>query len=95
MPALNLPSGDAAIDWLAGKPGGGARVLTSMALRSALVASGLTVAGLRGRQLALCTAAAVVAIEIGVLAWAAGSSSSSSSRQLGRAMGNAGAIRGR
>jgi len=41
-----------------------------MLLRGALIAAGLFVAGARGRELALYTAAATAAIEVGVLVWA-------------------------
>lgn len=48
-----------------------ARVVGSMICRGALVAGGLFIAGLRGKELIYYTVAATGAVEVGVLSWAA------------------------
>jgi hypothetical protein len=66
-----LPSGDAAIDLMNGKPGAVVKVLSTFAVRSALVTVGCLAAGLRGWDLVKGAAGASVAVELGVLGWAA------------------------
>lgn len=67
-----LPSGDAAQRLIAApSPETLAVAAGTMALRGILVAAGLYVAGARGMQLVGYTAGATVAIEAGVVAWAA------------------------
>jgi hypothetical protein len=68
--AAALPSGDAALHLMQGKPGAIVEVASTVALRGVLVAIGLAVAGFRGAALLSGTAGAVLAIEAGVLAWA-------------------------
>jgi hypothetical protein len=65
-----LPSGDAAMRLVQGKPGALLDVAATMLMRSALAATGLAVAGFRGNTLLKGTMAAGLAIEAGVLAWA-------------------------
>ena len=65
-----LPSGDAALHLMRGERGAVVEVLGTVAMRSILVATGLAVAGFRGRNLAKGTLGAVLGIEAGVLAWA-------------------------
>jgi hypothetical protein len=67
-----LPSGDAALKLVRGQPGGLVAVGTTMLVRGALAAVGLAVAGFRGAALFTGAAAAVLAIEAGVLVWAYG-----------------------
>jgi hypothetical protein len=67
-----LPSGDAAHRLVADPSLETAVVaLGTMALRGALVATGLFIAGARGNQLLGYTVAATAAIEAGVITWAA------------------------
>lgn len=67
-----LPSGDAAQRLIASpSPETLAVAAGTMALRGVLVAAGLYVAGARGAQLLTYTAGATVAIEAGVITWAA------------------------
>jgi hypothetical protein len=68
--AASLPSGDAAIKLVRGDSGAVVEVASTMLLRGALVALGLAVAGFRGMQILTGSAAAVMAIEAGVLVWA-------------------------
>lgn len=65
-----LPSGDAALNLVRGKPGAVVEVASTVALRAVLVATGLAIAGFRGAMLLSGTAGAVLAIEAGVIAWA-------------------------
>jgi hypothetical protein len=65
-----LPSGDAAMRLMQGKKGAFLDVAGTMLARSALIASGLAVAGFRGTQLLKGTLAAGMAVETFVLAWA-------------------------
>jgi|HubBroStandDraft_2_1064218.scaffolds.fasta_scaffold321305_1 hypothetical protein len=67
----SLPSGDAAIRLMRGDYGAVVDVVSTMLLRSTLVAGGLAIAGLRGVPLLKNTAAATAAVEAGVLvlAW--------------------------
>lgn len=66
----SLPSGDAAIRLMRGDYGAIVDVVSTMLLRSTLVAGGLVVTGLRGMPLLKGTIGATTAIEAGVLAWA-------------------------
>lgn len=68
--AVCLPSGDAALRLMRGQPGALFEVAGTMLARSALMASGLAVAGFRGRELLKGTVAAGLAVEAFVLAWA-------------------------
>jgi hypothetical protein len=68
----SLPSGDAALRLVRGNPEAIIDVGSSMLLRGSLVALGLAIAGFRGMQLLTGSAAAVLAIEAGVLVWAWG-----------------------
>lgn len=65
-----LPSGDAALRLMEGKPGALFEVAGTLLARSALMASGLALAGFRGRELAKGTLAAGLAVEAFVLGWA-------------------------
>jgi hypothetical protein len=65
-----LPSGDAALHLMQGKRGALVEVCATTLLRSALAATGLAVAGFRGKTLLKATAGAVLGIEAGVLVWA-------------------------
>lgn len=66
-----LPSGDAALQLVrAPSLTRFVQVLGTVALRGALVAGGLYLAGVRGAQLVKYTGASVAAIEVGVLGWA-------------------------
>jgi hypothetical protein len=65
-----LPSGDAALRLIQGKPGALVDVGATMLTRGALVATGLAIAGFRNMDLLKGTLGAVLAIETGVLAWA-------------------------
>lgn len=65
-----LPSGDAALHLMQCKRGALVEVGATMLMRSALVATGLAVAGFRGADLFKGTLGAVLGIEAGVLAWA-------------------------
>jgi hypothetical protein len=68
--ATCLPSGDAALRLMRGQPGALVEVAGTMVARSALMATGLAVAGFRGRELLKGTVAAGLAVEAFVLAWA-------------------------
>jgi hypothetical protein len=65
-----LPSGDAAMRLMQGKPGALLDVAGTLLARSALVATGLAVAGFRGTQLVKGAFAGGLAVEAFVLAWA-------------------------
>jgi hypothetical protein len=65
-----LPSGDAAIRLVRGEPGAVFAVAGTMLARSALIGTGLAVAGFRGGDLLKGTIAAGLAVETFVLAWA-------------------------
>lgn len=69
--SMCLPSGDAAISLMQGQVSAVPKVAGTMAVRGALMAGGLYVAGARGRSLLVYTLAAATAVEIGVLLWAA------------------------
>lgn len=66
----SLPSGGAALRLMRGDYGAVVDVVSTMLLRSTLVAAGLAVVGLRGVPLLKSTAAATAAVEAGVLVWA-------------------------
>jgi hypothetical protein len=67
-----LPSGDAAIGFThAPSWSNFGQVLGTFAVRGALAGTGIYLAGARGKDLWLYTAAATAAIEVGVLVWAA------------------------
>ena len=68
----SLPSGEAALRLVRGQPEAIIDVGASMLLRGSLVALGLAIAGFRGMQILTGSAAAVAAIEAGVLVWAWG-----------------------
>lgn len=68
--ATCLPSGDAALRLMRGERGALADVAGTLLARSALMATGLAVAGFRGKQLFKGTVAAGLAVEAFVLAWA-------------------------
>lgn len=65
-----LPSGDAALRLMQGKPGALVDVAGTMLMRGALVVTGLAIAGFRSTDLLKGTVGAVLGIEAGVLAWA-------------------------
>lgn len=66
-----LPSGDAAINFVrAPSLSGFGQVLGTFVVRGTLVGAGLFLAGARGTDLLIYTAAATGAIEVGVLGWA-------------------------
>jgi hypothetical protein len=65
-----LPSGDAAIRLMRGEPRAAFAVAGTMLARSALIGTGLAVAGFRGANLLKGTIAAGLAVETFVLAWA-------------------------
>jgi hypothetical protein len=65
-----LPSGNAALRAVRGEKGGWIDVASTMLARSALMATGLAIAGFRGKQLLKGTVAAGLAVETFVLAWA-------------------------
>jgi hypothetical protein len=66
----SLPSGDAALRLMRGEYNAVVDVVSTMLLRSTLIAGGLAVSGLRGVPLLKSTAAATAAVEAGVLVWA-------------------------
>jgi hypothetical protein len=66
-----LPSGDAALRLMRGESGAWLDVGGTMLARGALMATGLAVAGFRGKQLVKGTVAAGLAVEAFVLGWAA------------------------
>lgn len=70
--SASLPSGDAALRLVRGNPEALIDVGSTMLLRGSLVALGLAIAGFRGIQILTGSAAAVLAIEAGVLVWAWG-----------------------
>ena len=65
-----LPSGDAAIRLWRGESGAAIEVAGTMLARSALIATGLAIAGFRGTKLLKGTIGAGLAVETFVLAWA-------------------------
>jgi len=65
-----LPSGDAAIRFVRGEPGAVFAVAGTMLARSALIGTGLAIAGFRGANLLKGTIAGGLAVETFVLAWA-------------------------
>ena len=65
-----LPSGDAALRLMQGKPGALVDVAGTMLMRGTLVVTGLAIAGFRGTDLLKGMIGAVLGIEAGVLAWA-------------------------
>jgi hypothetical protein len=67
---VTLPSGESASDFVAGKPGATGRLLFHFLGRSALVAVGLAVVGVRGKELVAYSLAAAGAIEVFVLGYA-------------------------
>ena len=66
----SLPSGDAALRLVRGEGKAALDVAGTMFLRSGIIATGLAVAGFRGKNLLKGTIGATVAVEAGVLAWA-------------------------
>ena len=68
--AASLPSGDAALRLVRGQPEAIVPVISTVLVRGALIAGGLAVVGFRGMQLLTGSAAAVLAVEAGVLVWA-------------------------
>lgn len=67
---VQLPSGESASDFIAQKPGATGRLLMHYLGRSALVAVGLAVVGVRGKDLVAYSLAAAGAIEVFVLGYA-------------------------
>ena len=65
-----LPSGDAALRFIRGEKGAIVDVASTTLVRSGLIAVGLAIVGLRGKQLFKGTLGAGLAVEAGVLAWA-------------------------
>lgn len=73
MPSDNecLPSGNAALELMRGNTGALPKVVGTILGRGVLVASGLYLAGARGKKLTRYSLYSVGAIEAFVLAWAA------------------------
>lgn len=67
-----LPSGDAACDWLDGKPGGTTALLTSMGVRSIILAAGIGFAAHHDTigEVAKKSLGAVTALELSIIAGA-------------------------